>query len=197
MVSYSNIDIFNSRLPKRTPVPTNVVLSLHHRFNYRLEYFHKVLKEEEGIRELLHTAPLSYKYKNILIDLKTEVIEEEETPCTIKGWHLDGKKEVNTNKPSGSLYHIFITGGCPTEFLAEPLVSENYGILNQRVFAKYNLDNTSHNIYKLPLNCWNTYTENDWHRGAVADTKTVRTFIRVVESDYIKPQGKKWDIQNS
>lgn len=193
MVLYSNLDLFNGRTPRITHVNYNIINSITHNYNYRLEYYYKLLAQEEGLRNILKSAPLCNKYRNILVDVKTEVIKKGDIPCGKKGWHLDGKKSRNTNTKRQSLYHILVIGGCSTEFLADPLLSKNYGIINQNVFAKYNLDNNSNlSVYTLPLNCWNTYTEDDWHRGAVAQEDTTRTFIRIVESNYIKPQGKKW-----
>jgi len=174
--------IFN----KRDPIVTAILDVDFDRFytpkQYRLARLEQVFSEAPfELQILLMGAPLIGTYKRVLVDIKVQTLNTETYSC-IKGWHLDGK--LTTNNPDKNTYHICTFGGAPTEFLGCPLILPNEP--NQKKLKRFIPDNIP--VYKLPQYVWNTYGEHDWHRGTNSETPLVRTFIRLCETNYLRPQ---------
>jgi len=177
--------IFNKEKPRVTvinDIDFNWLINLK---LYRLESIIKVY-EEGGplLKQLLDTAPITHKYKRVLVDIKVQDLDINTYSC-IRGWHLDGR--LSTDNPDKNVYHIFTSGGAPTEFIGAPISLSNN--VNQKQLVKEIPDDIE--IYPLPENVWNTYSEYDWHRGTNSKEPVRRTFIRICETNYIRAQRKQ------
>lgn len=175
---------FNESRPSITKINNIDFSKILYPHTYRLTKYDTVYNESPiELRQLLSTAPITPgKYKRVLVDIKIQDLSPKVYSCLV-GWHLDGKK--HTGNKDENTYHILTYGGAPTEFIDGPIELPNT-ITNQNSLARY--IPCDHPVYKLPEYVWNTYTERDWHRGVNSSKPLTRIFIRIVETNYLKPK---------
>ena len=174
--------IFNNKKPSITPIYNIDFQKLKYLNKYRLTPINKVYSENSNlVKKLLDSAPLTNRYKKILVDIKVQKLDINTYSC-IKGWHLDGRLNTDHNGDKNT-YHILIYGGAATEFIGCPISLDN-NITNQKELVKYIPKDIE--VYTLPQYVWNTYGERDWHRGVNSNTPVTRTFIRICETNYMR-----------
>jgi hypothetical protein len=183
--------VFNKERPTVTYVDKSICMSFDNQYNYRLEYLNKVLKIEPQLKSFFNTAPIVGDRKYVLVDIKRGLVKEGRSTCKLKNWHLDSTATLSFAPFKNSRFHIMEWGGLPTQFIGNPINYKGLPNLNQVNYCKYVLSNYIQSIHNIPEYCWNTYHETDWHRGPIAKQDTYRTFIRIVETDYLRPQGIK------
>lgn len=173
--------LFNRYKPTITSIEGFPFYRLVDLKNYRLASITRVYKEASlTLKQLLATAPLTHCYKRILVDIKVQDLDSKTHSCgAVKGWHLDGRLMPNSDK---NIYHIFTIGGAPTEFIGTPLILPSSN--DQRQLVKLIPNNIP--VYSLPECVWNTYGEEDWHRGVTSEKPVRRTFIRICETNYLR-----------
>lgn len=139
------------------------------------------------VRRVIAAAPLTYRFKRILIDVKVQNLTPEICSC-IPGWHIDGAFP-SENKPD-DIHHLFVANGPLTEFINEPVMLNVDRTL---------LPDMQHVLRQIPqdvkittcaANAITTFTSRDFHRGVHAKTPTRRLLVRLTETNTILPRNK-------
>ena len=146
------------------------------------------------VREVIDSAPIGGKHKNVMVDVKVHDLLTGRCPC-LPGWHCDSV--VRPDHPSQpELHHIFVTGiHCLTLFIAEPveldLLEEDESMqhlnhsFNEQIKEKYpNVKTTEVDSCRIA-----TFGRWDFHTGQFSKGDERRLLIRVSESDIIKPRN--------
>ena len=133
---------------------------------------------------VLDQTPIRGNHKRILVDVKVQNLVPDRESC-LPGWHLDGPGcPLHESRPE--VHHLFISGGAPTEFIAQKLVMS---VPDATTHQKDLLPQIPEDVAVEPigLNAFYSFTRFDWHRGVFADKPLTRVLIRVTETDVIQP----------
>lgn len=179
--------IYNKTRPATTKVGKEICQACYTSRNYRLADIDKVYEKEKGLRELLDHSPIVNFHKRILIDIKVQNLEAKEYTTANKGWHLDGKLYQKPETINDNIYHLMCWGGAPTVFIDEYILTECCRNKKQQELAN-DLNLNKKKNFKVDPYVFYTYREHHWHKCGKAVKECTRTFIRIVESDYIKAQ---------
>lgn len=129
------------------------------------------------VKHIIETAPLTNRFKRVLIDVKVQDLTPELCSC-LPGWHLDGSmQEIE-------VHHLCVLNGPQTEFIDEPLhlpgdYPNNVKLIPQDV-----------KITKAREGFITTFTSLDFHRGVYTTQPTRRLLVRLTETNVILPRNK-------
>lgn len=129
------------------------------------------------VKHIIETAPLTGRFKRVLIDVKVQDLHPEICSC-LPGWHLDGSmREIE-------VHHLCVLNGPQTEFIDEPLhlpgtYPDNVKMIPQDV-----------KITTAREGFITTFTSLDFHRGVYATKPTRRLLVRLTETNVILPRNK-------
>lgn len=137
------------------------------------------------VRKVIDGAPITGRFKRILIDVKVQDLTPDIYSC-IPGWHLDGAFPVPGDEPDR--HHLFVMNGPPTEFVGEPIE------LDVLVDARWREVDMRYLVAQIPRdvkvaacvpNALNTFTSYDFHRGVKTTTPTRRLLVRLTETNTV------------
>lgn len=124
------------------------------------------------VKTIIETAPLTNRFKRVLIDIKVQDLHPEICSC-LPGWHLDGSmQEIE-------VHHLCVLNGPQTEFINEPLFLDQH-------------HNIPDDVAVAPARegFITTFTSLDFHRGVFATKPTRRLLVRLTETNIIQPRNK-------
>lgn len=129
------------------------------------------------VQHIIECAPLTNRFKRVLIDIKVQDLHPEICSC-LPGWHLDGSmQEIE-------VHHLCVLNGPQTEFINEPLhLPGIYPDIVQMIPASAAVVSTREGFIT-------TYTSMDFHRGVYATKPTRRLLVRLTETNIIQPRNK-------
>jgi hypothetical protein len=136
------------------------------------------------VRYVVDAAPLTGRFKRILIDVKVQDLTPDITSC-IPGWHIDGA--FPEDGVADDTHHLFVMNGPLTEFIDEPV--EMHSLSRESI--KLNFALLAAGIRKdvkvatCAPNAITTFTSRDFHRGVVAREPTRRLLIRLTETNTV------------
>ena len=129
------------------------------------------------VKHIIETAPLTDRFKRVLIDVKVQDLRPEICSC-LPGWHLDGSmREIE-------VHHLCILNGPQTEFIDEPLHLPGAYPDNVKMIP------ADVKITTAREGCITTFTSLDFHRGVYATKPTRRLLVRLTETNIIQPRNK-------
>lgn len=133
------------------------------------------------VRKVIRAAPVSHRFKRVLIDVKVQDLTPEIYSCT-PGWHLDGAFPQEGVEPDR--HHLFIMNGPLTEFIDEPVVCD----VNCPVDMKVILQQIPADVKVATCvpNAITTFTSYDFHRGVKAAAPTRRLLVRLTETNTVQ-----------
>ena len=129
----------------------------------------KLMPEVEPIlQELIDSGMLELPVEDYAVDVKIHMLMPKQYPC-IPNWHRDfiprdENLKRNVRGITGEKMYMWLSGGPLTEYK----------------------DKEGNNYFK-PSQVWHSFTQNDVHRGTMADFHTWRCFIRVIPKKFIHP----------
>lgn len=129
------------------------------------------------VKHIIETAPLTGKFKRVLIDVKVQDLTPEVCSC-LPGWHLDGSMQ------DIEVHHLCVLNGPQTEFVNKPLFL-SAGYPNN---VKEIPDDVP--VRQIREGFITTFTSLDFHRGVYATKPTRRLLVRLTETDVILPRNK-------
>lgn len=133
--------------------------------NYKYADINFVYKNSINlVRQVIDAAPISGRYKRVLVDVKTQNLTPKVCSC-IPGWHLDGSQVEE------ELFHLIVFNGPCTEFLAEPTLLTTIS--------------PSADAISIKNDAIVSYNSNHFHRGVYAKQETRRVLIRLTETNII------------
>jgi len=129
------------------------------------------------VRYIIDTAPLTNRFKRVLVDVKVQDLRPEICSC-LPGWHLDGSmKELE-------VHHLYVFNGPQTEFIDEPLhLPGKYPDIVPMIPQSARIKPTREGFIT-------TFTSRDFHRGVYATKPTLRLLVRLTETNVIQPRNK-------
>lgn len=144
------------------------------------------------VLEMIAKVPLSRDYRYTLIDVKVHDLVTGVYPC-LPGWHCDGFIDPRQGS-RGETHYLFVTGqGARTEFLKAPIELE----FPPRKRGKALLHSFQTQLRELepkaeavPSCQWVRFGRWDFHRGPRARLNEKRLFLRITESDVLRPNKK-------
>ena len=124
------------------------------------------------VRQIVDKAPITGRYKRVLIDVKVQDLHPEICSC-IPGWHLDGSmQEIE-------IHHLCVLNGPQTEFIDEPLYISDAS----KIPADVRITTAREGFIT-------TFSSLDFHRGVYATKPTRRLLVRLTETNIIQPRNK-------
>lgn len=141
-----------------------------------------ILKERPELGPLLEALiPLMEEKRFLSIDyFEQEFSKGNLKTCRNLSFHVDGE---NNN------YLIWSKGGPRTLFLKEPQIVEGQSL---RAKNDYLRDKTFKGLFfEIPEETPVLYTSDDPHAGRIAKPNDKRWFLRLCQSDYLKPKNIK------
>lgn len=146
---------------------------------------HVYPRTSELVRKVVDAAPLTGRFKRVLIDVKVQDLIPDIYSC-LPGWHIDGAFPQKGLDPD--IHHLFVMNGPLTEFIATPVT------LEVRTNALTRLVDIPHLIGQIPqdvsvetcaANAITTFTSYDFHRGVKATEPTRRLLVRLTETNTV------------
>ena len=139
------------------------------------------------IQCILDQSPLIGEHKSVLVTLKLQQLEANSF-TDARPWHCDGwgRKRTPDSQTRPEYNHLFILGGAPIEFMADPIRLrwlKGYSI--QRLWGQL-ADYQTLAARPVRLGVFNTYDCFDFKRGVKTRNSLTRLLIRVTETDKIK-----------
>lgn len=123
------------------------------------------------VQQIIETAPITGRFKRVLIDVKVQDLHPELCSC-IPGWHLDGSmREIE-------VHHLYVLNGPQTEFVDEPMFLDRRHLIPDDV-----------KITTAREGFITTFTSLDFHRGVYATKPTRRLLVRLTETNIIRPRN--------
>lgn len=129
------------------------------------------------VKTIIETAPITGRFKRVLIDVKVQDLHPEICSC-LPGWHLDGSmREIE-------VHHLCVLNGPQTEFIDEPLHLPGVYPDNVKMIP------ADVKITKAREGFITTFTSLDFHRGVYATKPTRRLLVRLTETNVILPRNE-------
>ncbi|SCW95369.1 hypothetical protein [Ancylobacter rudongensis] len=132
------------------------------------------------VRTVIDRAPITGKFKRVLIDVKVQDLTPEFCSC-IPGWHLDGAFPKPGALPDH--HHLFVMNGPLTEFIDEPVACEVSYPVDMPAILRQIPRNVR--IGTCAPNAITTFTSYDFHRGVTASAPTRRLLVRLTETNTV------------
>lgn len=149
---------------------------------------HVYPRTNDLVRKIIDTAPISGRFKRVLIDVKVQDLTPDIFSC-VPGWHLDGAFPQPGIEPDR--HHLFVMNGPLTEFIAEPITLDvkwdvDRPLDMQAILRQIPQDMS---VTTCAPNAINTFTSYDFHRGVKASAPTRRLLVRLTESNTVTPRN--------
>lgn len=122
----------------------------------------ELMPEVKPILDELYNSEFMGCWDDNYIDVKVHMLMPKQFPC-IPNWHcdfrprdMDGNKLSKEKVDTGEKMYIWTSGPPYTEFIKDGVIT------------------------KAVTNEWHSFTQDDWHRGTMAEEHCWRCFIRVI-----------------
>jgi len=136
------------------------------------------------IQEMLKFRKNQHKF--LTIDIKIHNLKKNVLPC-LPNWHLDCTKDMTLPNPENHIICMFGDSGSNTEFIVDTWESsssvQDFSAMKDYLNTLKRIELKESTIY--------TYNRHSFHRGTPAKQNGKRLFIRITESDIIRPRPIK------